>query len=143
VKILDLAALKEAIKQFPELTWCEGQKTWKFWGSWANDYHEADAAYKRLGIDPKSYGKGEHAIKVKGCNWEIGVVARKDGGYALVYDFYGQQGRRIQEVVGEQANKLCQQYSKAVVVKQAKRAGYSVRERQLPNGSIKMQLLRV
>lgn len=142
VVIKDLESLRAAVKLFPELTWCEGQKTWKFWGSWANDYHQEDAAYKRLGIDPKTYGKGEHAIKVKGTDWEIGVVARKDGGYALVYDFYAGKGARIQEVVGKEACKLSQMYNKQVVVKQAKKAGYFVREKILPTGAIKLQLLR-
>ncbi|HXJ55418.1 MAG TPA: hypothetical protein VNU68_02025 [Verrucomicrobiae bacterium] len=138
----DLDALRSAVAAFPELTWCEGQKTWKYWGSWANDYHQEDAAYKRLGIDPKTYGTGVHAIKCKGTDWEIGVVARKDGGYALVFDFYGESGRRIQEVAGKEANKLAQLYSKYATINAAKKAGYMVTQKVTASGAIRMQLVK-
>jgi hypothetical protein len=141
VIIKDLDALRAAVKLFPELQWCEGQKTYRWYGSWQNDYSSDDAAYKRAGIDPKDYGKCAHAIKCKGSEYDIGIVPLKTGGYGIIFDYYG-TGRKIQEVVGEQACKLAQQYSRQVTIQAARKAGYFVREKVLPTGAIKLQLVK-
>ncbi len=143
VIIKDIAALREAVKQFPELTFVEGQKTYEWYGHWANDFGRDDAAYKRHGIDPKDYGKCSHAIKVAGTTWEIGVVERKQGGYALVWDFYGSQGRPINAVVGEQGTKLATQYSRFATINSAKRNGFWVQQKKLPNGEYDLILSKV
>ncbi len=57
------------------------------------------SAYK-LGIDPQEYGTSDHAIRVAGVHYEIGVVKRTDGkGWSLVWEFLWvrcghQQGHR-------------------------------------------------
>ena len=109
----------------------EGQKTWKYWGSWANDYHQADAAYKH-GIDPKDYGKSTHAIVVKDDNgaYEIGLVPspKGDGSWMPVYDFYGNPGKKIQEKAGAKLEKLNAKYAEHSVRNQAQREGRAFRK---------------
>jgi hypothetical protein len=54
---------------------------WDWFGKWVNDYHGDDAAYKRLGVDPKTYGQCEWALVQKDS--PIGraeLEARKRGG---------------------------------------------------------------
>lgn len=125
VIITDLACLKAAVKKMKGLHWREGQKTFKWYGRWVNDYDAADSAYK-LGIDPKDYGKCEHAIAVDGSNYEIGLMKRKDGkGYSIVWDFYG-TGRHINAVVGDGAEKLLVEYQKEFISRFANTEGLNV-----------------
>jgi len=117
VIITDIDCLKAAVAKVMGLHWKENQKTWKWYGKWVNDYSAADAAYK-LGIETKDYGKCEHAIKVDGSSYEIGVMKRKDGkGYSLVFDFFGGNGHRIQDVVGTGCEKLMVEYQREYVTK--------------------------
>lgn len=122
-KLID--PLKRAVAKFPKLKWKEGQKTYKWWGVWANDYARADAAYKN-GIDVEDYGKCEHAIGVEGTDWEIGVCKRKDGqGYSLVWDFYGKSGQAIEAVIGSSAEKLMVEYQKQYLAQFASEQGFT------------------
>lgn len=117
VIITDIDCLKAAVARVPGLHWKENQKTWAWYGKWVGDYDAADAAYK-LGIDTKDYGKCEHAIKVDGSNYEIGVMKRKDGkGYSLVFDFFGSNGKKIQQMVGDGCEKLMVEYQRAYVTR--------------------------
>lgn len=111
-----IACLKAAVGKIKGLHWKENQKTFKWYGSWVNDYDQADAAYK-LGIDTKDYGKCEHAISVDGSGYEIGLMKRKDGkGYSIVWDFFG-TGRHIEEVIGKGAEKLLVAFDKEYVTR--------------------------
>lgn len=114
-----------------------GQATWKYWGSWANDYHETDAAYKH-GIDPKDYGKGVHAIAVKGDGtaYEVGLVPspKGDGSFMPVYDFYGEYGKRIQSKTGKNLEKLNGKYAEHAIRSQAQKQGHAVRKVVTPAG---------
>lgn len=121
-KPTDLDILREATALFPQLHWKENQKTYEWYRQWMNDYHGEHAAYKQ-GIDPKDYGKCEHAISVDGSAYEIGVCKRKDGqGYSLVWDFYG-TGRNINKVIGDGAEKLMVEYQRLLCAKYATMAG--------------------
>ena len=72
------------------------------------DIHVLGNACQRLGLDLlkgqktfKWYGKDaqcDHAIKIPGANYEIGVLQR-DGLYDLNCDFYD---RNIEKVIGRQ-----------------------------------------
>lgn len=116
ILISDLACLKAAVQKISGLHWKEGQKQWRWYGSWQDDYAAADAAYK-LGIDVKDYGTSDHVITVDGSGYDIGVMKRKDGkGYSLVWDFFG-TGRHINEVVGDGCEKLMVEYQRAYVTK--------------------------
>ena len=119
IEITDLTALaKAAVALGGELVL--GQKTFKWFGKWMNDYAADDAAYKQ-GIKPEDYGKCEHAIRVPGAGYEIGVMKNPQGpGFVLVYDNW-QRGQGLEKVVGKNCGKLVQQYgaekAKAVMSK--------------------------
>lgn len=114
--ITDLEALKQAVLKIKGLCWKEGQQTYKWYGRFVNDYHGGDAAYKN-GIDPKKYGTCDHAITVEGSGYEIGIMKRTDGkGWSPVWDFFG-TGRKINEVVGDGAEKLMVEYQREYVTR--------------------------
>ena len=119
IEIEDLESLKKACSE-NGLTFLEGQKKYKWYGRWVNDYHGTDAAYKH-GIDPKDYGKCEHAIQVKKGSYEIGVARNKKGKLVLIWDFFG---GAIEKACGKDCHKLYESYTKHVTVKKLKKKGY-------------------
>jgi hypothetical protein len=135
VKVNDIDALKVAVDKLG-LEWREGQKTYKWYGTWVNDYHGGDAAYKH-GIDPKNYGKCDHAIGVPGKPgaYEVGVVKMEDGSYSLIYDFWG-GGHGLMEKIshegrgGKDCGKLIQTYAREAAVKEAEAQGFFVEEEE-------------
>lgn len=136
----DFDALSAACEELG-LEFRSGQKTWKYWGSWANDYHQQDAAYKH-GIKPEDYGKGDHAISVKGDNtaYEIGLVSnpKADGSFMPVYDFYGAYGQKIQAKAGKNLEKLKGKYAEHAIRNQASKQGHAVRKVITPQGHTQM-----
>jgi hypothetical protein len=149
VLIKDIDALRTAVTAMG----CTlvAKKTYNWYG-----HHVGDFPMPK-GVTKEQLGHCDFAIQVPGARYEVGVV-KTDAGYTLAWDFYGGdttqwdpkkgQGYQIhdgQKLLKKFGDKLCllqQQYSKAVVVKQAKAKGYFVRERLLPNGSLRLQLLR-
>lgn len=142
--IKDLDVARELFTTHPKFKskckWKEGQKTHRWYGRWANDYGSDDAAYKRYKIDPADYGKCDHAIEVEGSQYDIGLVKLKDGsGYALVWDFWS-TGKRINDVIGAQAQHFLHEYNLAVTRKQAKQNGYAVKEQIAKDGKVQLVL---
>lgn len=134
LQILDLDALKAACEEIG-LIWKEGQKTYRWYQKWMNDYGKDDAAYKN-GIKPEDYGKCEHAIGTKSNGYEIGVVKNPKGkGYVLIWDFFD---GTIEKAAGKQCDKLFKTYSKNVAVKQVKRLGYTAQVTTNANGEIEI-----
>src|SRR6266576_2837582 len=88
IELKDLESLAKAAEQLG-LEFRQGQKTYKWYGRWVDDYHGEDAAYKN-GIKPEEYGKCEHALRVKGNDsaYEVGVVKKPNGTWGLIWDFY-------------------------------------------------------
>jgi hypothetical protein len=79
------------------------------------------------------YGKDapcDHAIKVPGADYEIGVI-NKDGLYELTCDFYD---RTIEKVIGRHGGLLRQAYAVEKTKTEARKKGYSLLERQTDNG---------
>jgi hypothetical protein len=79
------------------------------------------------------YGKKarcDHAIKVPGADYEIGVISRS-GRYELNCDFYD---RNIEKIIGNQGGLLKQAYAVEKTKIEARRKGYSVLERQTNTG---------
>lgn len=125
LEIKDLGSLSAACEELG-LEFKDGQKTFKWYGRWANDYAAENAAYKN-GIDPKDYGKCEHAIAMKGNKhaYEIGLCKVKGKeGYILAFDFFAQQNNITRLAGGETLPKLRQLYAANVAAKAAKRAGW-------------------
>lgn len=117
----------------------ENQTTYRWYGTWVNDYGKQDAAY-REGLDPKTYGQCEHAFSVAGKPeaYELGVVAdpKDPNYYRLVWDFWGSSGQQLQACVGSNCTKLLQKYNEQVVSRVRAEAGSSLLEsRLLPDGS--------
>lgn len=134
-EIKDLEALKRACKELG-LEFMTGQKTWKWFGRWMNDYSAQDAAYK-LGINPQDYGKSEHAIRLPGCAYEIGVIKKANGNYTIAYDFYG-QGQKIKAALGQGCEKLMQHYGLCKAEMMARALGQITQRKQQQNGDIKL-----
>lgn len=136
-QVTDLPALQRACSELG-LTLVLNQKTFAWFGKWVNDYHAQDAAFN-LGIKPEDYGKCDHAIKVPGSNYEIGLVKVKgSASWKIVFDFYG-TGREIQNRLGKKAEKLTQHYGLCRAENLAKAKGHqTVRERQ--QGRIRLRV---
>lgn len=121
------------------------QQSYKWYGTWVDDYDGADAA-NRHGIDPKDYGKCDHALVVDGDDeaYEIGVVASKTepGSFQLVYDFYGEnKGQKLKRRIGGEGERLKQSYTKYAALNSLTLKGFKLsNETRLDNGSIQLTL---
>lgn len=135
LKITDLASLSAACKMLG-LEFVAGQKTYRWYGKWMNDFHATEAAVTQ-GFDPATFGNCEHAIRLPGCAYEIGVVTAKDGGYAILYDNYG-PGATIAAKLGTRCEKLAQRYAAIVAGKKLAARGLRVKEQVLANGHIRI-----
>ena len=139
LNIKDLDALEKSLPDNMELR--RNQTTYAWWGRFEGDSTPPEW------MDPKDYGKCEHAIGFKGVKgqighdgnkWEIGLV-RKPGqeGYELLADTFGSGSR-----LGAAIPKIRQEYAanvaeKTVLSKLANKGYKAVRE-NLPNGSIRI-----
>lgn len=148
LRIHDLDALEEACQALG-LELRRDQKTFAWWGRFVGN----SRSYGEM--EPKDMGKCEHAIRVLGDQpqngpdgpWEIAVVSAKDGeGYKLFYDTFGRAGRRLFEKVGQDANRLRQEYAAAVAAAKVKRTlgpkGFKVTRELLASGHIKLRVRR-
>jgi len=101
-----------------------GQKTYKWFGRWMQDYNGKDAAYRK--VDPKDYGKCEHAISHPDCGYEIGLVKQPDG-FLIVADEWHTGG--LTNAFGPGMAKLKQRYGAVVAAKTMRRQGWMVKEK--------------
>lgn len=100
----DLESLELACKRLG-CTLIKNQKTYKWWGHHVGDYPLPK------GMKKEDMGKCTHAIKVPNASWEVGVIEQKDKKFKLIYDFYGEEGRKIHNVCGKELGKLKQAYT--------------------------------
>lgn len=145
IHITDLAALRAT---FTELggVWLEGQKNYRWYGQRMNTRDPLPE-----GFAEEDLGKCEHAISLPGCEYEIGVVRKKNGaGYTLLFDYWGYDrnlpeggfhrvgGVQLEETFGKGLCKVKQFYgvNKASMIARAK--GYSVQRKLQPSGAIKL-----
>lgn len=140
----DLECLKAAAVRCG-LEFREGQKTFKWYGRFMNDYHGDDAAVTR-GYDPKDFGKCEHAIGVPGKSsaYEIGLVRSNSGdGWALLFDYWSGGHGLMEKVSSDQdkgrkgIGKLAQAYAVEVAKKKLKKKGLVVTEKVV-DGKIRL-----
>lgn len=132
IQVKDLDALADAA----EAVGCElvrGQQTYKWYGRSVGDTPLPE------GFTEADLGHCTHAIRVKGADrrtYEVGVVANADGqGYTLLWDEWN-RGYGLVDKVGEGAAKLRQAYATSVAVKQARKAGYRVRQTVREDGTV-------
>lgn len=148
-RLTDLAAIKEACKSIG-CQFVEGQTSYKWWGVSVGDYPLPQ------GFKNEDIGKCDHAIKVPGTSWEVGVVRARnaDGtpaeGYTLLCDFFGPKGYPIAKAFGGTFHELypiatgmtfhrfLQAYGVAKATIEAKKKGYMVRQQPGKNGSIQL-----
>lgn len=135
MQVKDLDALKAFVAD-SGCEWREGQRTFQWYGQFLNDWSSQRAAVNR--VDPKTFGKCEHAIRVPGVNYEIGVVKRADGeGFDLLYDSYG-SGRGLEAKFGVGLPLLKQGYSVELSKRELSRKGYRVTTTKNEDGSIRL-----
>lgn len=131
-KILDLDALKVAVKELG-FEWLEGKKTYTWFGRFLGDSPmPKDTTLEEL-------GSCEHAIRVPGAKYEVGVARAVGGGYTLRYDFWGPGG--LKKVIGENAGPIVHAYAVQKTLKQAQMMGRGVlSKRTLENGAVEIVL---
>lgn len=131
IAIKDLDTLKGACRELG-LEFMAEQKVFEWYGNSVGDYPIPE------GFTAADMGRCDHAIRVPGARYEIGVVHR-NGRYHLLWDFYRAGG--LERVLGKGACKLRQAYSVERVRREAKLKGYHVQERKTERG-IRMVLTK-
>jgi hypothetical protein len=114
LEVKDLGTLGQACRRLG-LELIKGQRTFKWFG--AED------------------GKCDHAIKVPGSTYEIGVL-KVDNGFGLQCDYYDPA---IGKAVGQNGGLLKQAYAVERTKVEARRKGYTVIEKATPQG-IRLQV---
>jgi hypothetical protein len=136
--INDIASLKKACENIPSLTFMEGQTTHEWYGKFLADSDVGRQTAREF--DAETFGKCEHAIKVEGADYEIGVVKNPTGsGYRLIYDQWGSGGKRIASACGgEGLTKIKTEYGAVRTSRHLQRQGYRVIRRVMANGQLKI-----
>lgn len=132
-----------------------GQKTYRWYGTWVDDSPVPEDMFppdelKRIRAMPKeqrqavmtqAMGKCDHAIRVPGTNYEVGVVRKPDGSYRLRWDYY--DASLLSKMGGKNGGVLVQQYSMEVSRRELLKKGYGrIAETRLPNGTVKWVLAK-
>jgi hypothetical protein len=116
LEVRSLEALKAACQRLG-LEFVEGQPSYVWFGHWVGDSPLPE------GFTQGDLGHCDHAIRVPGASYEIGVVFR-EGAYHLLWDSWGQGG--LEAALGKECNRLRQAYGVAAAILEAQRQGYSV-----------------
>ena len=122
--IQSLTDLKEACRQLG-FEFVENQKSFKWYGRWVGDTPIPE------GVKIEDIGKCDHAIRVPGCTYEVGIIKRGEH-YILLWDYYSAGG--LEPKIGPNAGKLKQAYTVARVRKKARIKGYRIREKKMDQG---------
>lgn len=130
-EINDLDSLKSACDRLG-FEFKEGQRSYQWFGRWVGDSPMPE------GMTTADLGHCDHAIKVPGSQYEVGVRSKPGGGYGLVWDYWDHGIRNA--MGGSKGDKLVQAYATERTKKQARRMGYTVSEAQRQDGSIKLTL---
>ena len=136
IPIRNLAALKEtcAVNSW---SFMEGQRTHKWYGRWVGD------TPMPAGLKVEDLGKCDHAIRVPGCAYEIGVRDNHDGTYSLLYDYFS-AGGLSQALGGDTLPKLAQSYATEMLKMEHRRLGGAVESQDvMADGSVRLRLLAV
>lgn len=79
----------------------------------------------------------DYKIKVPGSKFEVGLRKQPDGSYSVLWDSWGQDGRRLIEVLGQNFSKLKVEYTCSASARMLARQGYSAK-RVIVNGATKL-----
>lgn len=134
LEIDNLEVLSDAAKSLG-CTLIKNQKTYSWYG-----YHVGDYPLPQ-GFKKEDMGKCEHAIKVDGSQWEIGVVKdpENEKKFKLIYDFYGAHGRDIEKVCGKGLGKLKARYTVAELKHKLNKKKAKYKE-EVKNGKIRLTI---
>lgn len=113
-------------------TFCEGQTSYKWWGRWEGD----SPLLARIRLE--DLGKCDHAIRVPGSRYEVGIVKMEDGSYDLRWDYI--HGPLCNAMGGPSADKFRQAYQIEVARIEARRKGARFQEFRLPDGTVKLRI---
>lgn len=140
-ELRDLDAVRAAATELG-MTFVANQKTYKWWGASVGD-HPLPTGFKA-----EDLGKCDHALKVPGTTWEVGIAqarnadgTRKPGCFTLLFDFFGTQGQPILKALGgEDARKFTQLYGVHKTLIEARKRGLLARRQVGKNGSVQVVL---
>jgi len=128
IKIKDLAALKTACQECG-FEFVENQLTYKWYGTFVGDTPMLE------GLTEADLGKCDHAIKVPGASYEIGVKQMDGGHYELLFDYWRSGG------LEGKPDKLLQPYAIAATRRAVKANRYRIyRENKLDNGAVELRI---
>jgi len=119
--IKDLQSLKEACKRLG-FEFCQNQQSYLWYGRWVGDSPLPE------GITEDQLGKCDHAIKVPGAQYEVGVV-RKGQSFILLYDEWVKGGLKTK--LGVNAGLLKQAYTIETLRKEARQKNYRFHETKM------------
>ena len=130
VEIKDLAALRQACARLG-FSFQEGQRSYAWYGRYQGDTPLPE------GITQDQLGKCDHAIRVPGAKYEIGLV-QQEGRYALLWDSWEEGG--LAQILGANAERLVQAYAIEAAKNAAVAQGHSVYEEALEDGSVRLHV---
>ncbi len=113
-------------------TFAEGQTSYGWFGEYVGD------TPLPAGVSVEDLGKCDHAIKVPGSSYEVGVIDNRDGSYDLRWDYWNVPLRDA--MGGPEAGKFRQQYQIELARIEAKKRGARFQEFRLPDGSVKLRI---
>jgi hypothetical protein len=123
LEIQDLETFKLACQRL-NLEFVENQQTYRWYGRYMGD------APLLEGFTAEDLGNCQHAIRVPGASYEIGIVHRQ-GKYHLLWDNWQSGG--LERQLGPGAGRLKQAYGIERVRQEARLKGYRLSEKQMNN----------
>lgn len=134
--IQDLFALKAGASDLGLVI--HDRNTYKWYNRHVGDYPIPE------GLTAADLGKCLFAIgRADGKGYEVGVIKNPTGpGYKLIYDFFGSQGKLLEEKIGKGAGLLKQSYATRVATHQARAQGFQVRRHVTSDGTVKLSLTK-
>ena len=98
------------------------------------EFLEGQTSFVWYGRDP---AKCDHAIRVPGCDYELGLEKHEDA-YKLLWDPFDNQ--LAQAMGGKGGERFAQEYGLAAVTLEAERNGYTWHSTRLDNGSYEVEV---
>lgn len=129
-KITDLDALKAACDELG-FGFMEDQREYRWYGEWVGD------SPMPKGMTTADLGHCEHAIRIPGVAYEVGVRRQSDGSFTLTYDWWNSGD--LKDKLGTNAGPLVQAYAKHKTMREVARMGGRVVGHQvLKDGNVKL-----